>query len=90
MKTNFEGIEIGAVTVKWIRKTQDGTIVSEIKPHGGNPTDTIQGILNTYSSLNDSCAVVTGQATKALFDLPYRSQTECLEKAVSKKWMLFQ
>ncbi len=83
MSINFEGIEIGAVTVKWVRQTKDLSIASETEPHGGNPKETIRKILRTHSSEDASCVVVTGQAARALFDLPYRSETECLEKALA-------
>jgi len=70
------------VTVKWVRQTASGEIITEIKSHGGNPSDTIEKILSDHKSSIDSCAVVTGQAARAFFNLPYRPQAECLEKAL--------
>jgi len=83
MSKNFEGIEVGAVTVKWVRGAKEGSMVWEVRPHGGNPRETFEQILDSHPSDDVSSAVVTGQAAKALFDLPYRSETECLEKALS-------
>ena len=34
---NFEGMEIGAVSVKWVRIDQNGIIASEVIRHEGYP-----------------------------------------------------
>ena len=38
----FEGLEIGAVSVKWVRRTQDKVILSEVIRHEGYPRKIIQ------------------------------------------------
>ena len=38
----FEGLEIGAVSVKWVRRTQDGEILSEVVRHEGSPEEKIK------------------------------------------------
>jgi len=79
----FEGLEIGAVSVKWVRRTPDGDTRYEIAQHGGNPKKKVQEIFNRYKTEYPSRIVVTGEAARIFLDLPYRSETECIEKALS-------
>ncbi|MFX1575462.1 MAG: acyl-CoA dehydratase activase [Promethearchaeota archaeon] len=79
----FEGLEIGAVSVKWVRRTQSGEVVSEIVRHEGSPKKKIQDIFRRYNIDIRSRIVITGQATSSFLDLPYFSEVECLEKALS-------
>ncbi len=79
----FDGLEIGAVSVKWVRRLRNGLTIAEIAPHGGNPRKEVQQIFDGHEYKDGSRIVVTGQAARTLFDLPYRSETECLEKALS-------
>jgi predicted CoA-substrate-specific enzyme activase len=80
--TSCEGIEIGAVSVKWVSRKNKNTIVKIVR-HEGNPKKKIDEISKQHHLSDNSSIVVTGQAAKVLFDLPYRSETECLEKALS-------
>ncbi len=77
----YEGLEIGAVSLKWIRKTKHGEITTITEQHGGDPRKSIQKIIDSYKN-NNSRIIVTGQPAKILLDLPYRSETECIEKAL--------
>jgi predicted CoA-substrate-specific enzyme activase len=79
----FEGLEIGAVSVKWVRRTQDGRILSEVIRHEGSPKDKIKKIFERYNVDKASRIVITGQATSSFLNLPYISEVECLEKALS-------
>ncbi len=79
----FEGLEIGAVSVKWVRRTQNGEIISEVVRHEGSPREKIKKILDRYNVDNNSKIVITGQATSFFLNLPYISEVECLEKALS-------
>ncbi|MCK4284805.1 MAG: hypothetical protein KAX18_01330, partial [Candidatus Lokiarchaeota archaeon] len=79
----FEGLEIGAVSVKWVRRTQNGEIISEVIRHEGSPKEKIKQIFGRYNVDNNSNIVITGQATSSFFNLPYISEVECLEKALS-------
>jgi predicted CoA-substrate-specific enzyme activase len=79
----FEGLEIGAVSVKWIRRTQNGEIQSEVIRHEGSPKEKIKEIFSRYNSDSNSNIVITGQATSSFLNLPYISEVECLEKALS-------
>ncbi len=81
----YDGLEIGAVSVKWVRRSKDGSNnVEKIKRHGGNPKITVKELFNKYKTDNTkSKMIVTGSSAKAMFNLPYRSETECMEKALS-------
>lgn len=82
------GLEIGAVSVKWVGK-EDGEPVVKILRHEGNPQGKVQEIIDVGTDFKsvpeeDNCRiVVTGPAAEALFALPYRAETECLEAALS-------
>ncbi len=75
------GLEIGAVSVKWVLNA-NGRVTHEILPHGGDPVAVVGGIFNRYGLGPVDRVVVTGQSATSLMDLPYRSETQCLEKAV--------
>lgn len=79
-----DGLEIGAVSVKWVRRTKDSEDIITIERHGGDPKTTVKALFSKYGA--DSAAskmLVTGSSAKVIFDLPYRSETECIEKALS-------
>ncbi len=80
---NFEGLEIGAVSVKWVRRTEDGIIFSEIVRHEGYPEKKIKEIFERHKSNHNSRIIITGNAAKRFLNLPYYSEVECLEKALS-------
>jgi predicted CoA-substrate-specific enzyme activase len=79
----YEGLEIGGVSVKWVRRTLNGDIISEVIRHEGSPRDKIKEIFKRYNVDNNSNIVITGQATSSFLNLPYISEVECLEKALS-------
>ena len=79
----FKGLEIGAVSVKWVRRTQNGDILSEVVRHEGTPREKIKKIFDRYNVDNNSKIVITGQATRSFLNLPYISEVECLEKAMA-------
>jgi activator of 2-hydroxyglutaryl-CoA dehydratase len=78
----FEGLEIGAVSIKWVRRTANGSQRHEIVQHGGDPGKKVLEIFERHKTNNRSQIVVTGETAKILLHLPYRSETECLEKAL--------
>ncbi len=80
---HFDGLEIGAVSVKWVRGAGDGNTTTEFVRHGGNPQKTVRRIFDLQSVEKSDSIVVTGQVARTLLNLPYRSETECLEKALS-------
>jgi predicted CoA-substrate-specific enzyme activase len=79
----YEGLEIGAVSVKWVRRSPSGETLSEVIRHEGSPQDKIEKIFKQYDVNSNSRIVITGQATSSFLDLPYFSEIECLEKALS-------
>lgn len=78
----YEGLEIGAVSVKWVRISQDGTITKEVLRHEGFPKEKIREIFERYNTNGDSNIVITGNVAKQFFDFPYYSEAECFEKAL--------
>ncbi len=79
----FEGLEIGAVSVKWVRRSIDGVIASEVVRHEGYPKEKILDIFKRYNVDKNSRIVITGQATRSFLNFPYISEVECLEKALA-------
>ena len=79
----FEGLEIGAVSVKWVCRMQNGGILSEVVRHEGSPREKIKEIFDRYNVDNYSKIAITGQATSRFLNLPYFTEVECLEKALS-------
>ncbi len=82
LKPNFEGIEIGAVSAKWVRRSFDQTTAVEIRRHEGNPGQVVKEILDSHKTEAISHIVATGQAASSFLDLAYCPETECLEKAL--------
>ncbi len=79
----FEGLEVGAVSVKWVRRTQNGELISEVIRHEGSPKDKVKKIFNRHNIDKNSNIVITGQTTSSFLNSPYISEVECLEKALS-------
>ena len=79
----FEGLEIGAVSVKWVRRSTSGEMLSEVVRHEGSPRRKVQEIFKRYNIDQKSKIVITGSATSSFLHLPYISEVECLEKALS-------
>ncbi len=76
-------MEIGAVSVKWLRRTQDGSVVKEVVRHEGFPREKITEIFKRYNSNGNSSVVVTGIVAKNFYNFTYYSEAECFEKALS-------
>ena len=76
------GLEIGAVSVKWVGG-QKGEEVVKILRYEGNPQGKVREIIEQHTTEGNSRVVVTGPAAKALLAFPCRSETECLEMALS-------
>jgi len=79
----YEGLEIGAVSLKWVRGTRNGDANIKILQHGGNPRKSLKEIIDNDRTENHSPVVVTGQSAKTILNLPYRSESECIEKALA-------
>ena len=82
-KMYYEGIEIGAISVKWARLSNEEIVAFEVMRHEGDPGKAVKKILSTHKRGRDSVVMATGQAAKSFFDLPYCSETECLERALA-------
>ncbi|MFX1275369.1 MAG: acyl-CoA dehydratase activase [Promethearchaeota archaeon] len=79
----FEGFEVGTVSVKWVRRMKNGKIIREFLRHEGHPKEIIRDIFKRNNISESSRIVITGYATKSYLNLPYYSEAECLEKALS-------
>jgi hypothetical protein len=71
----FEGIEIGAISVKWVRRAKNGETSVLVEPHDGDPIKCVQAIINSHKRDDNPRIVATGQTAGDLLDLPYRSET---------------
>ena len=69
--------------MKVFHNTNNGQIVSEVVRHEGHPRKKLLDIFKRYSVDKSSKIVITGQATSGFLNLPYISEVECLEKALS-------
>ncbi|MBW2525927.1 MAG: hypothetical protein JRI23_17220 [Deltaproteobacteria bacterium] len=79
------GLEIGSVSVKWVVRSAEGARSERVIAHGGDPRRVVGDLLTPVDADPHARAVVTGQAGKRLVALPYRSTTECLERALSNR-----
>ena len=79
----FEGVEIGAISVKWVRRAQNGETSAVMEPHDGDPVGCLKKVFSRYPSEENPRVVATGQTARDLLNLPYRSETECVEKALA-------
>jgi len=48
--TSFEGWNIGAVSVKRVRLSDDGVVHADVHRHGGNPASVIRALLGGMPS----------------------------------------
>lgn len=78
----YEGIEIGAISVKWVRRFKNGIESHEIIRHEGFAQEKIEEIYKKHDLKDNFRIASTGQAVKCLLDLPYYTEVECLEKAL--------
>jgi predicted CoA-substrate-specific enzyme activase len=81
--SNSIGIEIGSVSIKYIAINGDNAIFPKFVRHEGNPVNKALEFLLLQPAPDSSSIVITGQPSKVIFDLPYRSEIECIEKALS-------
>lgn len=78
------GIEIGSVSVKIVRLREDSDDVYEIIRHEGNPKKVIRALFDKKEYKDETSYTITGHSAKELLNLPHRSETECIEKALSE------
>ena len=50
----FEGLEIGAISVKWVRRNNNGLVASEVIRHEGYPKKKVLEIFERYNVNNNS------------------------------------
>ncbi len=82
--TSFEGLEIGAVSVKWARLAEPGEVRTEVRAHNGQPRRVIEQLFAEAGAGAEKCRMaITGQAARSLMNAPYFSTTECLERALA-------
>lgn len=79
----FSGLEIGSVSVKWVQRNTNGETSVQVIRHDGNPHEKIHVILDALGSERRQSVVVTGNTSKLPDYVTYRSETECIEKALA-------
>ncbi len=79
----YEGIEIGAVSVKRVRGGGHATLEKQVIRHEGNPSKKLQEIFSELAAAQGARIMVTGQSAKNMLSLPYIPETECIEKALA-------
>lgn len=88
-RSTFEGVEVGAISVKWVVRDSQGATGAIIRAHNGRPRETLEAILaeagvgDSVQEVNARRMVITGQSAKRLVNAAYRSTTECLERALA-------
>ena len=84
----FEGIEIGAVSVKWVRRDSQSTVAVDVIRHEGRPVERVKKLFSSQENDHGHrTIVVTGASAKNLLNLPYVSETECFERALAHHGM---
>ncbi len=81
--SQFSGLEIGSVSVKWVQRKKTGEKSVKVIRHEGDPHEKIREILDLIGLERRKSIVVTGNTAKLPSDITYRSETECLEKALA-------
>jgi predicted CoA-substrate-specific enzyme activase len=81
--TVFAGVEVGAVSVKWAERCADGSYSVNVVRHAGDPHHVLQDIIAGSSSRTDTHIVAVGETAQSLLNVPRRSETECIEKALA-------
>ena len=77
------GLEIGAVSIKWVRQNGNGETHVTMVRHEGNPLKKLEDIMNTSKVTELGSVVLTGQSVSVSLPLRYRAEAECLEKALA-------
>lgn len=80
----FEGWNIGSVSIKRVQLLSNGSIISEIRKHNGEPEKVIREMLSDVQSNGLSGIVVTGPQASTIFTLPYLPESLCIESALRK------
>lgn len=79
---SMEGIEIGAVSVKWVCRKNGENQKVVIERHEGNPRKKLEELFKKHPGKEQSNVVITGLTAKAFLDFTYKPETECFEKAL--------
>ncbi|MDD2735545.1 MAG: acyl-CoA dehydratase activase [Desulfuromonadaceae bacterium] len=77
------GVEIGAVSIKWIELHADGSCSVDVRRHAGDPHSVLHEIISAKGSNADRHVVAVGETAQSLLDVAGRSETECIEKALA-------
>ena len=78
---SFEGWNIGAVSVKRVRLSEDGVAHADVHRHGGDPASVIRALLAEECDV-PAGALVTGPQSASLLSLPYLPESICMEAAL--------
>lgn len=78
----YEGWNIGAVSIKRVRLHDDGAVYTKICKHGGDPERAARELLEHDTARTPDGVVVTGPQSSAIFNLPYLTESVCIEAAL--------
>lgn len=77
------GLEIGAVSIKWVQRNGSGNDQVSVLRHEGNPLKKLEDILKTARVADMNSVVLTGNTVNAPISCHYRPEAECIEKSLS-------
>jgi activator of 2-hydroxyglutaryl-CoA dehydratase len=78
----FDGIEIGTVSVKWCRLTNNSRQVNKVLKHEGNPKLKLKQLFSLYH-IKDNC-IITGHSSSNFLTAAYKPETECIERVLKE------
>jgi activator of 2-hydroxyglutaryl-CoA dehydratase len=77
------GLEIGAISIKWVSKDESGKIETHVSKHEGHAKQKAAEMVDAFRKRGDAHIVITGATAKTMLNLPYRSEAECIEKTLA-------
>lgn len=77
------GLEIGAVSIKWVQRNGNGDDRVSVLRHEGNPAKKLEDILKSACVTDMNSVVLTGNSVNAEIACHYRPEAECIEKSLA-------
>ena len=80
----YEGWNIGAISIKRVRLSVDGTVLADVRRHGGEPERVMREMLGRDTEILPDGIAVTGPQASAILALPYLPESVCVEAALRR------